>query len=145
MTSSVPLHRVALLFLGTDKSVCAAGDQPGDKGQQHWPTEASPRALLEFRAQHPGAAGEQRSHLGESHHTACCFPGKVTPAGEAAWIHPLGMQEQLWDLALAPVGVGQDPASLGEPWQWERSSCSLAGCCRRASVPNSLSWYLKAE
>lgn len=33
------------------------------------------------------------------------------------------MQGQLWGLALAPVGVGKEPAWLEEPWQWERSSC----------------------
>lgn len=126
MTSSVPLHQVTLLFPGTDKSVCGAGDQPGDQGQQHWPSEASPGPLLEFCAQHPGAAGEQRRH-----HTPCCFPGQVTPAGETPWIHPQGMQEHLWDLALALLWVGQGPASLGELWQWERSLCSLAGCCRK--------------
>lgn len=37
-------------------------------------------------------------------------------------------------LALAPVGVGQEPASLGEPWPWERSSCSLAGCAEEKRI-----------
>lgn len=69
------MHRVALLFLGADKPVCAAGDQSGDKGQQHWSTKASPWPLLELRAQHPRAAGEQRSHLGESQHPAYRFLG----------------------------------------------------------------------
>lgn len=73
--SGVSLHCMALLFLGTDKPVCAAGDQPGDKGQQPQSTKASPWPFLEFRAQHPGAAGKQRSHLGESHHPTHCFLG----------------------------------------------------------------------
>lgn len=127
MTSGFSLHRVALLFPGTEKSVCAAGDQPGDKGQQHWPTEASPGPLLEFCAQHPGAAGEQGRQLGERHQPACCFPGKVTPAGEA----PPGSCMP-WECSCG-IGPGSCGSGTGA-WQWERSSCSLAGCAEEKRI-----------